>query len=449
MRGLKSYFSGQGFAATLSRAIVGSSGLQIAGMGLGFLIGVQLARGLGVEGYGIYALGMSVTSILGIPTEFGLPQLMTREIAVASAHSAYARMRGFMLFSSGLVAISSIIIMMVGEVVLSTTDITTDPEKLAVFRWGLLLIPIVAQTKLCGSALQGLGRIVIGQIANLVLRPGLFALFLFICFVGFGISRLASTAMALQVAGAGAAMLTSMVLLAIALPRTELRGKVEYDAKSWIASAFPMALTEGMRALQGNLAVFLLGLLSTTSEIGLFRIADSVSAMCGSPASMLNIVAASLIARLWSEQDSVRLRKLVTALAMGITGGVVLFTLPVLLGGRELLEFVFGRQFGDALPTFAISSAANLVYGVAGPCGILLNMTGQEKRVAHAFAASLIVNVVIAAIVIPYLGSRGAALGNLSGGIVWNALLWLDCRRIYGIDTSLLSLFGRQAHKPS
>ena len=76
-------------------------------------------------------------------------------------------------------------------------------------------------------------------------------------------------------------------------------------------------------------------------------------------------------------------------------------------------------------------------------------MTGQEKRVAHAFAASLIVNVVIAAIVIPYLGSRGAALGNLSGGIVWNALLWLDCRRIYGIDTSLLSLFGRQAHKPS
>src|SRR4051812_45457231 len=84
---LKSYLSGQGLGAVLVRAVFGSASLQIVGMALGFLVGIQLARGLGTEGYGIYAFGMSVAAVVGIPTEFGLPQLMTREIAVASAQS--------------------------------------------------------------------------------------------------------------------------------------------------------------------------------------------------------------------------------------------------------------------------------------------------------------------------------------------------------------------------
>ena len=50
-----------------------------------FAVGVQLARLLGVEGYGYYGIALSVVTIAGIPGEMGLSRLVTREVASASA----------------------------------------------------------------------------------------------------------------------------------------------------------------------------------------------------------------------------------------------------------------------------------------------------------------------------------------------------------------------------
>ena len=55
---MKAYLSDQGLSPTLLRALLGSAGIRTVGMGLSFLVGVQLARALGVEGYGIYGLAM-------------------------------------------------------------------------------------------------------------------------------------------------------------------------------------------------------------------------------------------------------------------------------------------------------------------------------------------------------------------------------------------------------
>src|SRR5690606_17389976 len=90
---LRRLLSGRGVAETLIRALVGSSGLRLLGVGFSFLVGIQLARGLGVEGYGIYGLAMSIIAVLTIPTEFGLPQLLTREVAAAQSRGDFGRIR--------------------------------------------------------------------------------------------------------------------------------------------------------------------------------------------------------------------------------------------------------------------------------------------------------------------------------------------------------------------
>lgn len=303
----KIYLRGSGLGATFPRAIVGSASLQIVGMALGFLVGVQLARGLAPAGYGVYSLVMSIAAIAGILTEFGLPQLLMREVSIASVHQNWAWMRGVMLFSSGTVAISSFMMALLAESLLSATHIVMDPELRATLRWAILLIQVASQTKLCGVAMQGIGRIVWGQLSHLVLRPGFFSFGLFLtAFATMGAGLKPSTAMGLQVAGAAGALFVAALLLSRFVPREALRTTAEFDTRVWLSNVWPMAITDGLHTMQGQLSVFMLGLLSTTSEIGLFRIADVSSSVCGFPASMLNIVAAPVIARLWASTRSCR-----------------------------------------------------------------------------------------------------------------------------------------------
>ena len=77
-----------GLRAFLVRAVAGASAVHLVGMLFAFLVGVQLARGLGVEGYGQYGIAMAAIALASIPGEFGLSRLVTREVASSSARSS-------------------------------------------------------------------------------------------------------------------------------------------------------------------------------------------------------------------------------------------------------------------------------------------------------------------------------------------------------------------------
>lgn len=125
------------------------------------------------------------------------------------------------------------------------------------------------------------------------------------------------------------------------------------------------------------------------------------------------------------------------ALAAAITVGVILMTVPFVVGGSGLFSLVFGPKFGGASAVFLISCSANLIFGIFGPCSVFLNMTGHQKCVAQAFAFSVVANVFVAVVFVPSFGSCGAALANVAGALVWNLLSWRDKRRLTGIDTSI------------
>src|SRR5690606_24388717 len=168
--GLRQYLSGNGIGAVLVKAVAGSAGLRIAGMGFGFLVGVQLARGLGAEGYGIYGVAMSIIALLTVPTEFGLPQLLTREVAAAHVKQDWGRMKGILGWSTrGWMRIAAAVgaavmawLLLAGQGLRSTLGST--------LLVGLLMVPLVALVALRSAALRGLQLIVRGQVPDVLLR---------------------------------------------------------------------------------------------------------------------------------------------------------------------------------------------------------------------------------------------------------------------------------------
>lgn len=65
-------------------------------------------------------------------------------------------------------------------------------------------------------------------------------------------------------------------------------------------------------------------------------------------------------------------------------------------------------------------------------------MTGHERRVTRAMFIALTVNIAIVLVAAPLWGSAGAAVAAMGFLITWNALAWLDAKRLVGVNTSLL-----------
>lgn len=447
--GSKRYMAGSGLGPMLIKAVVGTAGLRLAGMGCGFLIGVLLARGLGADGYGVYGIAMSIIALLTVPTEFGMPQLVTREVAKAQVQNNNAHLRGVLRWATrSIVGISVALALLVVVWLVSFGGGLTSRVGTAVVM-GLVMVPLVALANVKGAALRGMQHIVKGQLPDTLIRPFAFAGILFLVPLLTGgltpVSAMISGVLSAAIGLVGAAW-----LLVRHMPADEDAPHPVVDTKGWWASAFPMAMTEGMRGLQGNAAILIMGWLMTEAAVGVFRVAQSVSALVWFPVTMFLLVGSPVISRLHAAGEKEKLQRLLGWLAAGMTLGSALLMLPFLFAGEELLGAVFGAEFAMANQPLLILCAGGIIFSCLGPGVILLNMTGHERRVSRAFAISVVSLVVVAPPLVHFFGGNGAAVATVVGVAIGSSLMWRDASRLLGFDSSIVSMFrGRIARWPS
>ena len=406
--------------------------LRLADEAATLAAGRQLARGLGAEGYGVYGLAMSIVAMLTVPTEFGLPQLLTREVASAQVRGDWNRIHGVLRWS---IRASLTIATVVAVGVVSWLAVTAQIETPlgATMIAGVCLIPMGAMLSLRSAALRGAQQIVRGQFAEVVVRPALHSLFLFVMMLAF-VPLSPGIAMWLGVAAAAGAWLVADRLLHRAMPPNAFDSPPVTNARQWWLDALPMAMTEGMRLLQAHLLIFSLGAMVSMADVGLYRMAASTVALVAMPLSLFNIVSMPVIAKLHAAGERARLQRMISLVACGMTTGVIALSLPFLVAGEWLIGHVFGEEFlpgSGALSLLCISAIINAVFGANAA---LLNMTGHQARVTRASVAALVVLAIASLPLIHAYGIRGAALANILSVLVWNWMMWLDCRRMLRLD---------------
>jgi O-antigen/teichoic acid export membrane protein len=437
---LRGFVRGEGLGARLVRASLGSAGLRLAATVLSFLVGVLLARALGPSGYGVYALVVSTTALLTVPTEFGLPSLVTREVASAHVQADWGRMRGILRWANTVVGVASLLVLgVVASYLLFRPDATEDGSFADTLIWGVLLVPLVALGNLRGGALRGLQLVVRGQLPELLLRPGLLVLLLAGSTWLAGSSLDASDAMALNVLAAAGAFVIGAVLLSKAIPQDCRRAKSVTSPRAWTSSALPLALTEGMRYMQVHLLVLLVGIVATDGDVGLFRVAAQTAILVALPVSILNLVVAPFISRLHAQDDHERLQRVVGSAAAAMFLGALAIFVPLAILGRVLLGTFFGVEFEASYQALVILGVGQVTSASLGPNATLLNMTNHEGAVARAFALSLAITAVLSVVLIPKLSIEGAAMASTAGLLAWNFALWRYARRKAGIETSIVA----------
>lgn len=436
---VRSFLAGNGLGAVMVKAVTGTAWLRILGMGLGFLVGVQLARGLGVEGYGIYGVAMSVISLLGVPTEFGLPQLVTREVAAAHARQEWGRLGGVVWWAKRVAMALAILVLLptVGWFVLSDQSLRS-PTAAAVMA-GLLMLPFVALGKIQGAALRGLHHIVKGQLPDALVRPAAYSALLFLVFA-LSIPLTPVLAMGLACGAACLACLAGAAMLRGKTPAPTIEQPAREVTRSWWSSAVPMAITQGMRVLQGNLVILVLGAMMAATSVGIYRIANSIILLVAVPTTVFTLVTSPVIAGLYSKGDMKKLQRLLAWVSGGMVISTALVSLPFLVAGPYLLATVFGQDFTAAADVLSVMCLGAILTASAGTAGTVLAMTKHEARVTRASLISLVVLLFVLPVLTNYLGVIGAAIGSVISMAVWRHLMVRDCRRLLGLETTILSL---------
>lgn len=442
MRRVHAYLGGQGLGPLLVKAVFGSASLRILGMGFGFLVGVQLARGLGVEGYGTYGIAMAIVSVLGVPTEFGLPQLLTREVAAAYVRGDVAELRAARRWANRVVLAMSGLIAGGMVVYLLAMRSELQPGLAETLIAAMVMIPLVAVAKLNGATLRGLQQIVRGQIPDTLVRPAVFSALLALASL-FLLQMTPWVAMACGAAGAGVALISSSWMLSGSLRPHKAPIAMEINRARLWRSAFPMALTEGMRTVQGQMAVMFLGWAASVAAVGLYRTASSIAIFIAMPISLFNIVGGPLIARLYASGQIPRLQTLLGFLSLGMLVGTALISAPFFLAGEWLIGIVFGAEFVPAASILRILCLGVMANAFFGANAMLLNMSGYETCVTRASMVSLGGLAALLCFAALRGGAEGAAWAVSAVLTGWNILLWCDAKRLLQVDTTLVSLLNR------
>lgn len=427
-----------GLRAVLVRAISGSLLVRLAGMAFAFLVGVQLARRLGPAGYGTYGLAMSYVSILLVLTQFGLPPLLVRELARTQAADDFREMRGVLRWADRVVLLLSLgssLVLFLASLLLAGQ---LSEELRYTIMAGSLLIPAAALAANRGASLQGLQLIVRGQLPDVVLKPGLLSLFLTVLWL-MDRPLAPQIAMLLHAAAAFLAFAVGALMLRLALPGAAVAARPAKNSGQWRRSAIPFLLSRTIAVVSAQGVLVLMGWLATVEEVGLYKVAFSVSAFVALPYSLLTTVSAPILARFLAKGDSSTVQRYLGYTSLLMVLGTAAASLPFLIAGDYILVTLFGSEYEASTAPLRILCGGMILSACFGANATVLNMAGHESRVTRRFSQGLVVLGLLAPPLTLTLGPSGAAAAAAASTLTWNIAMWHDAKRLLHLDTLVTS----------
>lgn len=406
-------------------------------MAFGFLVGVQLARGLGPAGYGVYGTAMAIIAMLMIPTELGLPQLVMREVAAARARGEAGATGAIVKWARRVVLWSSMVLLVCLFGILSSNLFQISQAVRDVLLIGLLWIPAVALGNIYGAALRGEHRIIGGQLGEVLLRPAVVSLLLAAVVWLSANSLTPGIAMGINIVGAAVGATFSILWLR-KLRRNEKQA-TSVPASLNFGESLPIAMTEATRVLAAQVSVLVLAALASQSEVGLYRVASGVYIATTMPSTLINVACAPTISRLYAGSKIESISRLNHWISIFLATAAAGFVLLHVLFGRTVVSILFGAEYAAASSLLLILLVGEFVASLFGHPVVVLNMMRRQRAVMWWSAAALVVNLGLAVTLVRTIGYTGAAIGTAVGMVCWRAGCAVYAKRRLGLDTSWLT----------
>jgi len=375
-----------------------------------------------------------------VVSQIGLPTLIVREASRYGTTASWQKFRGLLSKALKLAAGAgglclALLVAFVYAAADSIPAIEKDTALVALF-----LVPLILMNRLGGSVLRGLGFVVKGQLAEQLLRPGIFLFFLAVSVALYWAGSLsAHVAMSLHVLAAFAAFVIGAVLVKRSIPNVIIHTSADYsDWNRWKTSLVPLSLIAGLQFLNGQIDILLLGVFREPEDVGIYRVAHQAASVVNMTLFAIALTVEPSIARLHVSGDRAQMQDIVAVTGRMAFGLSFLMTSFLVLFGEQLLSFVFGEEYISAYVPMAILCIGQVGLALAGWAVLVLNMTGNETVTARVTVVAAASNLVLNAALIPPFGMYGAATATASTVLIWKLILAYVAQYRTGIRTIIV-----------
>jgi O-antigen/teichoic acid export membrane protein len=375
-----------------------------------YLYSFTLARILGADGLGIYALALSIVLLGAQFGELGMRGAVMRFVGAAVGTDNHARaasvLRVALLIAFIFTTVLTAVLWLSAETVAST--IFDKPELTSPLRIMLPGIVLVALTNILAAFTQAFRimkyKVIVQDVAQLLLQLGLAVTLLY---AGFAV-----TGAILAYLGAA---LVAMILLAFfanqLVPAHNLQLSDPVPIQEMFQYSIPIFLGNILAILSARANLLLLGVFTENQVVGVFELVFQISLVGAMFLTSFNMVFAPIVADLSSRKRWVELQDLYqTATRWILTMALPVFIALALLAGPLLA--IFGPDFlagRDALKVLAVAQLLNIA---VGSVGYLLTMSGHPTAATVNSAIGLALTIGLNLWLVPRWGLLGAAIAQ-------------------------------------
>jgi len=402
---------------------------------------VLLARWMGGSDYGIYVYVWTWVLLIGSMSDFGTAVSAQKFIPEYRANGEHALLRGYLSGSRKMTfGVSALIALLFAGLIHLLTPYM-EAATVTPLYVGCLIVPafVVANTQ------DGIARsydwMTLGLMPQFIVRQALIIGFTAGAFA-LGLRLDATVAMLASAAAVWIAMLGQMTIMNRRLSKQIEPGDKTYDFRGWLATSLPILMVEGFYLLLSYTDVLVLQQFRASEEVGIYFAVVKTLALVSFIHYAMSATTAHRFSEYHAAGDRERLSAYVAHAIKWTFWPSLAATVVLLTFGKPLL-WLFGPQFVKGYDIMFIAAIGLVVRAAIGPVERLLNMLGQQKLCALAYALAFLLNLGLCFLLVPRFGGHGAAAATSIALTFETVLLFTITRKRLGLH--VLAFGKRQA----
>jgi O-antigen/teichoic acid export membrane protein len=392
---------------------------------LSYLFKVYVARVLGAHDLGLYALGGTLISFIGVFGNLGLPESAVRFVAQYQAAGRPKELHGLLWGGAGVlfaanVVLAGVLLICGRFVVIHFYHAPALVEYLPLFA-ALLIVGMV--NSFYSKALNGFRDVRLRTlIVNFIGSP----LFMLVAVLLISAGMKLRGYIVAQIVSSAAVCLMLVIAVWRLTPsaaRLSAQSSFYPQREVWSFSAAMLAIGL-MGFLISQVDKIALGYYRNPKEVGVYSVAAALVVYVPLALSSVNQIFAPTIADLHTRGEHALLARLFQSLTKWILALTLPLALMIIVFAHPLMR-IFGADFEAGWPILVIGATGQLVNCGVGSVGYLLLMSGQQKRLVKVQSAMAAVMVILSFSLIPLWGIVGAAMAAALTNVgmnVWNLL---------------------------
>jgi O-antigen/teichoic acid export membrane protein len=405
--------------------------IRVFSAALIYLSQILFARWMGSFEFGIYVYVWTWVMLVGDLCDLGLATAAQRFVPEYAARGALEYLRGFISRSRWLAVGSATTIAALAALLVKLMEPWLASYVVLPLMIACVTLPFYSLMQIQDGIARSQNWIHLALLPPYVVRHLVMLLLVSAAYL-LNFPTTAETVVMAVAASFAVTVLGQTIVLNRRLARSVAPGPKAYEAKTWFAVSLPILMVEGFYLLLSNTAILVLQQFRPPDDVAVFYGAAKTLTLI----AFVHFAVSAAVAHRFSEYrvtaDHARLKEFL-ADSIRWTFWASLVSTVVILGAGRFLLSLFGERFVEGYHLMFILAVGLMARAAIGPVERLLNMLGEQRACAFAYASAFVLNLLLCVALIPHLGVDGAAIGTTTAMIVESVLLFWVTRRRLGL----------------